>query len=112
MFKKYLHIMAIILFALSAMGSTVQAKPICDNQMSMSSDVPCNMPCHDKNNQSNDDKCCGDSATCSSVAAQAMLSSSDANSLYTKGTKYNSLANQSLESLYPEAPQSPPKHLS
>lgn len=103
--------MAIILFALSAMGSTVQAKPICDNQMSMSSDVPCNMPCHDKNNQSNDDKCCGDSAACSSVATQAMLSAK-ADSLCTKATKYPSLANQSLESVYPEALKSPPKHLS
>lgn len=110
MFKKCLHIMVVVLFALSAMAANVQAKPICDMQMSMSSDVPCNMPCHDKDNKS-DDKCCGDSIRCNSNVS--MVSPVAIESLvYASTVKYFSQNNDSMGLFNPEALKSPPKHLS
>ena len=110
MFRKCLHIMVIALFALSAMAATVQAKPICDMQMSMSSDVPCNMPCHDKGNKS-DNNCCGDSVRCNSSVS--MMSPIAMESLvYVSSIKYSNENNDSLGLFSPEALKSPPKHLS
>lgn len=110
MFRKCLHIMVVALFALSAMAATVQAKPICDMQMSMSSDVPCNMPCHDKDNKS-DNNCCGDSVRCNSNVS--MISPIAMESLvYASSVKYSNENNDSLGLFNPEALKSPPKHLS
>lgn len=112
MFKKCLHIMVVVIFALSAMATPVQAAPKCDNQMVMDSGVPCNMPCNDKNNQSDDDNCCKDGAICTSVSASAMLPPVNTNSFSIKEAKYPFMANESVESFSPEALKSPPKHLS
>ena len=104
--------MVVVLFALSAMNTPVQATPICDNQMSMDSGVPCNMPCHDKNNQSDDSNCCKDGAICTSISSSVILPSSHSSSFSVKETKYPFAANESLDSFSPEALKSPPKRLS
>ena len=102
--------MVVALFALSATVADVQAKPICDMQMSMNSDVPCNMPCHDKDNKS-DKNCCGDSVRCNSnvsiispIAMELLV--------YASSVKYANENNDSLGLFNPEALKSPPKRLS
>jgi hypothetical protein len=111
MLKKCLHIVVVTLFALSAIVATVQAKPICDMQMSMDSEMPCNMPCHEKNSQSDDSNCCGDSVRCN--ASNSMISSATMESLiYASSVKYPTENSNALGLFTPEALKSPPKHLS
>lgn len=110
MFKKCLHIMVVVLFALSAAVSTAQANPICDMQMSMSSDIPCNMPCHDEDNKS-DDKCCGESIRCNS-SVSIIFPLAIESLTYASSVRYSNENNDSLGLFNPEALKSPPKHLS
>lgn len=112
MFKKCLYIMVVVIFALSAIVTSVQAAPTCDNQMEMESGIPCNMPCDDQNSQSDDDNCCKDGVSCTSVSVSAMMPSIKASSFSTKETKYPFMANESVESFSPESLKSPPKRLS